>query len=508
MPAQFHGRREDFRNESEGLAALRLMQELPAGWHIIANLQIPRGSGKQPASSKRSVDCDLVVVGRRLVFLLQVKDWAGTITGNLRHWYVGKTREVRESPIPRLNEARDDLRGLIRRLLGLGRVGDRARAPVHSFVVLTHPTVNISRIDDEAVPAQVLRIDTVAARLQQLDADALEIDSIAPWRDTLLEKLVRVPPRPSLPTAINQFLISKALHPTDDGSPQSPPLFLARADGGQGDLYWLRLLQRHDWPQATQEQQQTRACLREYHALRRLRGLACVQQVESSFQWWEGGYWVVPLSVPWGRHLADDRLAGPPPASRVLTVAQRAFDELARIHAMGVVHRALRPESVWIDDAGRPMFTDWMFAHLDGEETIWDDPILPYPLPLDSPFTAPELVGEMGKHGNWASDVYGLAATLWFWVTGQTPSPGQLVSVEALPEGLASDELARLLTVSLRRQAGERPEAKYVARRFARLLDSLLARAQPGAAVPAVGAVAAPSELNQSGPTRGGQRQR
>jgi serine/threonine protein kinase len=79
---------------------------------------------------------------------------------------------------------------------------------------------------------------------------------------------------------------------------------------------------------------------------------------------------------------------------------------MAHLHARGVLHRDLKPESIFLDDEFEPVITDFGLARLiiDGSESA---------LGVGSPMhVAPELITDDGNC-NFAVDVYAFAVTLY-----------------------------------------------------------------------------------------------
>lgn len=111
----------------------------------------------------------------------------------------------------------------------------------------------------------------------------------------------------------------------------------------------------------------------------------------------------------------------------------------AMVHAHGklIVHRDIKPSNILIDDAGRARVIDFGVARLAG-----GDELRAAPLSLD--YAAPELLA--GEPATTASDVYGLAATLYALLAGKPPlalsgTPVQTAArraAEEMPEALSA----------------------------------------------------------------------
>ena len=92
-------------------------------------------------------------------------------------------------------------------------------------------------------------------------------------------------------------------------------------------------------------------------------------------------------------------------------------DALALIHERGCVHGRVSPRWVLVDDRGAPLASFTKSADLAAG--LW--PLRPAVAGL-SPFSAPEEL--RGRRPTAESDVYGLAATLLWWLTLQYPAGG------------------------------------------------------------------------------------
>lgn len=142
---------------------------------------------------------------------------------------------------------------------------------------------------------------------------------------------------------------------------------------------------------------------------------------------------------------------------------------LAAHHAHGhqVVHRDIKPANVLLDKNGNVFLVDFGIAGLQDTET--NPGLTSTGVPIGTPaFMAPE---QVGGHSDRRIDVYGVGATLLWWLTGIAPgtSPNwaELPPVQGLPR-----ELRTVLTRSLQRD----PEARYA---DAEALAAALATVRP-----------------------------
>jgi len=98
-------------------------------------------------------------------------------------------------------------------------------------------------------------------------------------------------------------------------------------------------------------------------------------------------------------------------AAEVVAVAQAAGAALTVAHAAGVVHRDVKPHNLMLDQYGTVALGDFGIARPDDAHTTT--------LALTPAFAAPEVLtrGETGPR----SDLYSLAATLFWLLTGAAP---------------------------------------------------------------------------------------
>ena len=111
------------------------------------------------------------------------------------------------------------------------------------------------------------------------------------------------------------------------------------------------------------------------------------------------------------RRLADH---GPMSVPDAVAMAVKLAGALETAHRGGVLHRDVRPENVLITEYGEPALADFGVARLRSSTPaaleLFDFP---------GPHVAPELL--LGQEATAATDVYGLASTLYQMLTGAPP---------------------------------------------------------------------------------------
>src|SRR6201993_4033372 len=107
------------------------------------------------------------------------------------------------------------------------------------------------------------------------------------------------------------------------------------------------------------------------------------------------------------------RRRGPLAVGEVLTIGVRLAGALETAHRAGVLHRDVKPENVLLTTYGEPQLCDFGFARIAGGKESAN-------ILRGSPsYTAPELFQSRGA--SVASDIYGLAATVFTLVCGAPP---------------------------------------------------------------------------------------
>lgn len=131
----------------------------------------------------------------------------------------------------------------------------------------------------------------------------------------------------------------------------------------------------------------------------------------------ESGHPYVVMELPLGPTLAQLRSTQPPPSeSQVLMDLRQSVEALQVLHQGGVLHRNLTPHQLRrIPEQSQWVITGFGLAH---EGPSGSPPLLPKRLSDGYAALEQYLTGSPATP---ATDIYGLAATLYFWATGQPP---------------------------------------------------------------------------------------
>jgi serine/threonine protein kinase len=114
-----------------------------------------------------------------------------------------------------------------------------------------------------------------------------------------------------------------------------------------------------------------------------------------------------------GGSLADRlKKAGPLSASEVVSIGVKMAAALQAAHAIGVIHRDVKPDNILIDDDGEPVLTDFGVAAVADAAGAYTSSVA-----FSRAHVAPEVL-DRNAFGV-ASDVYGLGSTLFTLLTGR-----------------------------------------------------------------------------------------
>ena len=161
-------------------------------------------------------------------------------------------------------------------------------------------------------------------------------------------------------------------------------------------------------------------------------------------------------SVPLRQSIASP----PPPWADWLAPAIALAELLGRLHDAGVIHKQITPDHLLIHpECGEPTLIDFTQASRLGRE----EAEAPRPMALESPYLAPEQTGRIHRSIDYRSDYYGLGATLYEVLTGQTPFAGEAGAA------LTHSQIAKP-PIPARRLRPALPEM------VSRLIDKLLAK--------------------------------
>ena len=205
-------------------------------------------------------------------------------------------------------------------------------------------------------------------------------------------------------------------------------------------------------------------------------------------------------SVPLSAELRDGGSLTVLDAARV---GGQVASALAAAHALGIVHRDVKPGNILITDDGTALLSDFGISHALGDATLTSTGLV-----NGTPaYLAPEVA--RGASSSAASDVFSLGATLYTCLEGSPPfgtDPNSMALLYRVASGefeppRRAGALAPLLLEMLRPDPADRPAMSEVA---ARLAAVEAGDRDPAASVPPVvppgGTGSAPTSVAQPAP--------
>ena len=371
----------EFATESERRAAATLAN-LPDDWIVICN--------KMLATHGRTLEIDFIIIGLRLVFMLDEKSWVGNITGTDQFWIFPNGRSI-NSPINKVDYVVRPLAGHLRaKVLSLPRTGYL----VHAGVLLT-AAQQLPNIIDPRLNDQVFLGSDVNTRLIALDKQQRSLLG-EQNRTSIRDHLYDLGNRPTTPSRIDDYQIID----TSDG-PGGIKVFHATLNNAP------RTLMVYDLTKSSDRAEGLAFYDREFKALHDLRATQVVAEIKDPFTW-SDDFRILPIVPPDGKTLA----AIPMPESSSdlydeLLRAHACFEALHIIHGKNVIHRALTPSALVIQGSGNAQkvtFTNFYAARIE-EQSIAPQLDL---LALTDPYAHASLATSYNQ-ANRATDQYSMA---------------------------------------------------------------------------------------------------
>jgi len=427
-------------NEGERLVVAALVEKLPDSYAVIPNVEIVEPAGQ-------IYEIDVIVVAPHAVYVVETKDWHGTISGDAREWLVdGRSRRA---PLALTERKAKVLKSkLVEHSPVLGRVW------VEAVVVLAAKPADL-RLAPE-VQARVLSIGALAHFVADPGAIHRRPSEIVDLGQALVRAITGVTRGRAERLVFREYEVIEALEQHAEET-----IYLARR-GAMPTLppVRLRVVSLSPYRLTEQQRQERREALRrEMYAQLLMGSHPNIVAARDVFDDEVRPVIVAVLDGTEGRTLRQRLREGTP-----LTVQERldvlvdVCRALAHAHGHHIVHRRVEPESILIGDDGIARLGRFGLAKIQtpGLPTVWHDDTADE---IDQHYLAPELLQpSLGDPGP-ATDLYGLGCVAYELFAGRPPfdSPLQAASgMPPLPDGVPGD-LAGLLPDLLAGHPARRP---------------------------------------------------
>lgn len=383
-------------------AAAEVLKGLPHDWIIISNKVLPQSGGYT------SYEMDFVIIADHWVFMLDEKSWRGEIRGNDQYWYRNGAG-AEPSPLAKADRVAKVLAGWLRN--AVREMGDERF--VRGGVLLSLSERLPLLTNEPRAQTGVFLLKEVCKRLVRLDQDAGTL-RVQDNRQQLADALLGLSAIPTMPKNIGEYTIKELLF-TRPGT----RAYSATLDWGTPKPFTLMAYDLGT--QAADQQAAAEFYQREYVALEQLAGTGVAPQVKPPFPWSDSNT-VIPIEPLPGKSLAE--LASPAAQDDLaeeLRIVAAAFTALDTVHKAGVIHRALGPDTVYVQkgpeksDKIKVGFNNF-YAARASEQSI---AVTLNELAIEDPYAAPELA--LGyEFATKASDTYSLALIFLERLAGQS----------------------------------------------------------------------------------------
>jgi serine/threonine protein kinase len=417
-----------------------LVRELPSeAYTVIPNVLI--------LDRVQRLEYDAIVVAPHAVYALEIKDWSGPIIGDEREWLV--RGQWGPSPIGGIEHKAKVLKSILATAKpALGRVR------VESVVVLAFPPTKLD-LSDGARRAVRLRSEIVRF-LSDPAAIGRPADGIRTLDSVIVGEIVGRRSADRGPVRFGPYEVRETLEQSDDEAwyrayrPEMPVL---------PDIV-LRVVPDSPYLHSSEEREAARRNLyREMEAFLSAGAHPNVVPVRDVRE--VEGALVVVLDAAGGislrrRFATDPSLTVEQCELIVLGIAQG----LKHLHASNVIHRAVAPGNVLLNEHGVPRLTRFAFAKIEapGLATVW-----PTGDGLPDPYRAPELISSPHDVTE-AVDIFSLGVLAYELFAGQLPFSGAPTSTIPAMSTSAPESIAALLPKMLALDPSRRPSAEEVVR--------------------------------------------
>src|SRR5215211_8004179 len=231
----------------------------------------------------------------------------------------------------------------------------------------------------------------------------------------------------------------------------------------------LKQLHRQSGASAREAEVANQRAMREARLTARLQHPHAVPVFDAVEQ--DGQLWIVMPFIPSVTLAAVLEQGGPLQPDEAAKVGAEVASALAAAHAVGIVHRDVKPGNIFIAEDGAALISDFGIARALGDATLTSSGMI-HGTPA---YLAPEVA--RGSEANFASDVFSLGSTLYSALEGRPPF-GTDDNTMALLHRVASGQfppprhggvLTPVIMNMLSMDTDDRPSMAAVAKRLWRL---------------------------------------
>jgi serine/threonine protein kinase len=424
-------------NNGEIEVLRRLRDALADDWYVVGNFEYPAPGG-------RWYECDAIALSKEgYGFLIETKAWPGRITGNDRKWVVhfddGRS-DVRDAPINLLTSKTKKLVSWLRN-----------ECPGYDGFLLQPLVVLVSdtspELDGKSAQTTVGHLDLIEyvkqdPRTRDQRRSAPTAGHGVPAMFELLCSSTRAPTQQQL----GVFKLDALEELRDDGT----EVWRAHPVEGQPVPCRLKRYRLDSLASADQRAAQLNLAQQDARVLLNLPDAGVVVPLWGP-PFNDGSDYVVVSRSPEGESVQELLESGEVDLASAIAIVTQMFAALATLHLSHVVHRNLRPQSVWVDDADSIRFSDFDFARLPPVPGVTAIAALSA---VDPDFAAPEVQLDLST-ADQRSDVYSLARV------------AQVLFEACANEGEPPAQIRDVIEACLRTDRGSRPgDASEVVRRL------------------------------------------
>ncbi len=390
-------------NKAEERVFRYLEEQLPEDYTIYSNASITDDSG-------HTYECDAIVLARHAVYVIEIKDWSGIISGNARQWQL-EDRATRPNPLPLIEQKARVLKANIK----IKRVWVQ---PCVCFGGKRPPEL---RISDDQRRLQKLHwyqdiipfLTDKTALTAPLSLKSKDLEAIVPNHHDDIKALID-PPFPR-PYKIGPYFVQEEAWPSDQYSAH-----YAKLPGSRSHAY---LLKTYQIPKETSAQEK-KQLQRELSALNRIDskgdpatgGREHVVIAVNEPIWQTKTKYIVPIEWVDGQLLISLLEETNLSLSARYRVAAQICRGLAYAHSAQVIHRNLSPANIIQTSEGIVKIINFDFAKFVAADVSMDtmDEVT-----LEQKYLAPELLGDGAHHkANRLTDIYAAGLIIWEMLVG------------------------------------------------------------------------------------------